>query len=169
MGMVRRQAHGHALPGMRPDSMYRIERTQGVDGSWGGRMAYRFEFDPVNRILLVRIEGPLTEELATELYGAIRKYAVATDARAGIWDFSSVTEVALSAEFIRYLASQEPAMPDATRHPRFMVAPTAVAFGLSRMFQILGGATRPLLKVVHSVDQALVELGVQSPQFKSLE
>ncbi|MGO9865387.1 MAG: hypothetical protein ACLPLR_17405 [Terriglobales bacterium] len=132
-------------------------------------MAYRFEFDPVNRILLVRIEGPLTEELATELYGAIRKYAVATDARAGIWDFSSVTEVALSAEFIRYLASQEPAMPDATRHPRFMVAPTAVAFGLSRMFQILGGATRPLLKVVHSVDQALVELGVQSPQFKSLE
>jgi hypothetical protein len=131
-------------------------------------MAYRFEFDPVNRILLVRIEGRLTEELAIALYGEIRKYSIATDARAGIWDFSLVTEVALSAEFIRHMASQEPAMPDAT-HPRFMVAPTAVAFGLSRMFQTLGGATRPLLNVVHSVDEALVELGVQSPQFKSLE
>ncbi len=131
-------------------------------------MPYRFEFDPVNRILLVRIEGRLTEELARGLYGAIRKYSVATDARAGIWDFSFVTEVALSAEFIRHLASQEPAMPDAT-HPRFMVASTAVAFGLSRMFQILGGSTRPLLKVVHSVDEALAELGAQSPQFKALD
>lgn len=31
---------------------------------------FRFEFDVVNKILLLRLEGPLTEELATELFKA---------------------------------------------------------------------------------------------------
>ena len=132
-------------------------------------MGYRFEFDPVNKILLGRVEGRLTEELATEFYGAIRKYSIATDANAGIFDHSSVTELAISSDFVRNLAHSEPAMPDATRRPRFQVAPMTAGFGLGRMFQILGEPTRPLLKVVHSVDEALAELGVQSPHFEPLE
>jgi hypothetical protein len=48
--------------------------------------SFRFEFDRVNRILLVRFEGRLTDESATEIYGGIRKYSTATDARVGIWD-----------------------------------------------------------------------------------
>jgi hypothetical protein len=34
----------------------------------------RFEFDPTNKILLLRVEGRLTEELVTEVYQAIRVY-----------------------------------------------------------------------------------------------
>jgi len=132
-------------------------------------MGYRFEFDPVNKILLGRVEGRFTEELAAEFYAAIRKYSIATDADAGIFDYSSVTEILISSDFVRRLAQSEPAMPDATRRPRFHVAPMTVGFGLSRMFQILGEGTRPLLKVVHTVDEALVELGVQSPHFEPLE
>ncbi|MGO9576966.1 MAG: hypothetical protein ACLPTQ_21865 [Terriglobales bacterium] len=131
-------------------------------------MGFRFEFDPANKILLMRFEGPLTDESLAELYRAIRTYSIATDARAGIWDYSSVTEIAVSAEHIRQLASQEPAMPDATRRPRIIVAPTAVGFGLSRMFQIAGESKRPLLRVVRTLDEAFAALDIQSPHFEPL-
>ena len=53
-----------------------------------GEMGYQFQFDAENKILLLRFEGRLTDELATELYWAVRKLSITTDARAGIWDFS---------------------------------------------------------------------------------
>jgi hypothetical protein len=117
-------------------------------------MAYRIEFDPVNRLLLFRIEGRLTDQSLTDAYQLIRQYSIATDALAGILDLSSVTEFAVSAEFIRGLASREPAMGDATRRRRVIVAPANVGFGLSRMFQIVGEPTRPLLSVVRTLDEA---------------
>jgi len=132
-------------------------------------MGSRFQFDPVNKILLGRFEGRFTEELGAEFYGAIRKCSIATDANAGIFDFSAVTQIAVSSDFVRHLAHSEPAMPDVTRRPSFFVAPMSAGFGLSRMFQILGEPTRPLLKVVHSLAEALAELGVQSPHFEPLE
>jgi hypothetical protein len=132
-------------------------------------MAFGFEFDSVNKILLGRFEGKLTDESLAEFLRAIREYSTATDASAGIGDFSSVTEFAVSAEFIRHVARQEPAMPDATRRPRILVVPATVGFGLARMFQIMGESKNPLLKVVHSMDEALAALGVQSPHFETLE
>jgi len=132
-------------------------------------MAFRFEFDPANKILLLRFEGRLTDESLAEYYRAARKYSTATDASVGIFDSSPVTEFAVSSEFIRALASQEPAMPDAFRRPRFIVAPTAVGFGLARMFQMLREPTRPLLKVVRTLDEALAALDIQSPHFEPLE
>jgi hypothetical protein len=132
-------------------------------------MGFRFEFDPVNKILLALFEGRLTDESLAELYEAIRKYSIATDATGGILDLSSVTELTVTSDFVRELASQEPAMADATRRPRFIVAPTTLEFGLSRMFQILGASTRPLLKVVHTLDEALAAFGIQSPHFEPLE
>ena len=131
-------------------------------------MAFRFEFDSANRILLLRVDGRLTDELLGELYKAIRKYSTATDARAGILDFSSVTEFAVSSEIIRQLAHQEPAMPDASR-PRIVVAPQTHAFGLFRMFQLTREDSRPRLTIVHTMDEAFAALGVQSPQFEPLE
>jgi hypothetical protein len=130
-------------------------------------MGFWFEFDPGNKVLLVRVEGRLTDELLAELYPTMRKQATATDARAGIVDFSSVSEVALSSAFVREIAKQEPAMVDATR-PRIIVAPHAVAFGLARMFQMLGESTRPLLEVVRTLDEALEKLGIRSPGFEPL-
>lgn len=123
----------------------------------------------MNKILVARSEGRLTNESLTELYRAIRKYSTATDARAGIWDLSSVTDFAATSDFLRELASQKPAMPDAENRPRFIVAPNELEFGLSRMFQIAGGTARPLLTVVRTLDEALAALGVQSPQFEPLD
>jgi len=71
-------------------------------------MGYRFEFDSVNKILLLRVEGRFTEELLTEIYRVSHRYWAATDSKTSIADFSSVTEVAVSTEFLRGFANREP-------------------------------------------------------------
>jgi hypothetical protein len=132
-------------------------------------MAYRFEFDPVNRILLARFEGQLTNEAAEQYHDALGKNWRATDARAGIWDLSGVADFAVAADFLRNLAKRKPITPGLTDHPRFIVVPATAGYGLMRMFQIAGELARPLLQVVRTVDEALTALGVESVNFKPLD
>jgi hypothetical protein len=132
-------------------------------------MSLRVEFDSANNILLIRVEGCLTDEAATELYKAIRTYSVATDARAGIWDLTPVTAFPVSTDHVRYLASLGAAMPNGNTRPRFWVVPNIAGYGLARMAGLMLDGTNPLLQVVHTMEEALAELGVQSPRFKPLE
>ena len=132
-------------------------------------MEYRFEFDPVNKILLLRFEGRLTDELVKELYWAVRRYSTLTDARAGIWDLSPVTEFAVSPECIRSLADREPAMRDPANRPRFLVAPAMLGLAVSRMVEIAVGHENPNFRIVLSLNEALAAIGVQSPHFEPLE
>jgi hypothetical protein len=125
----------------------------------------RVEFDQVNKISLMRVEGRLTDESLADLFEASRKHSTATDARVSIVDLLSVTEFALSPRFIKHLAGQKPAMADAHRLC-FIVAPEGYAFGLCRMFQLLGEATRPLLQIVHTLGEAFAAIGIQSPNFE---
>jgi len=131
-------------------------------------MGRQFEFDPVNKILLGRFEGRLTDESLGEFFRTGQKYWAETDARAAISDYTSA-EWAVSAEFLRELANQEPAVTDPAKRPRIVVASSTVGFGLSRMFQIVGERKRPLLKVVRTLDEAFAELGIESPHFEPLE
>ena len=131
-------------------------------------MTFRFEFDPVNKILLTRIEGRLTDELFAEPLRAFWKYWAATDASASIVDFSSVAEFALSSSFIRGLANRQGG-GELNARPRVIVAPADLVFGLSRMYQILGERKQPNVKVVRTLDAALVELGAESPHFEPLD
>jgi hypothetical protein len=132
-------------------------------------MRFRFEIDAGNKVLLVRVEGRLTDELMAEVYRGVRRRSSAIDVRAGIVDFSSVSDWALSSVFLSELAKQEPAMADATRRRIVVVAPAAVGFGLARMFQMLGESKRPLLEVVQTLDEALAVLEIQSAKFEPLE
>ena len=131
-------------------------------------MALLFQFDRENKILLLRVAGPLTEDVVAEVQVAIRTYSNETDAQAAIFDFSQVTEFALSTPYIQRLARQKPSMKNAADRRRVIVAPEGVGFGLSRMFQTMGESTRPLLAVVRTLDEALEALGVQSPRFERL-
>jgi|SRR5580698_891089 hypothetical protein len=132
-------------------------------------MAFWFEFDPVNKILLARFEGQLTNESAAEYHEALGKNWRATNARAGIWDLSAVSDFAVASDFLRTLAERKPITPGLTDHPRFIVVPATAGYGLMRMFQIAGESVRPLLHVVRSVDEALSALGVPSAHFELLE
>jgi anti-anti-sigma regulatory factor len=125
----------------------------------------RVEFAQVNNISLIRVEGQLTDESLADLYEAIGRYSTATDARVSIVDLSSVSEFALSSGFIRHLADQKPVMADAKRRC-FIVAREGYAFGLCRMFQLMGEATRPLLQIVQTLGEAFAAIGIQSPYFE---
>jgi hypothetical protein len=107
--------------------------------------------------------------LLAEIYRQVRTHTRAIDVRAGIVDFSSVNDWALSSAFLRELAKQEPAMADAARRRLIVVAPAAVGFGLARMFQMLGESTRPLLEVVRTLEAALAALGAESVDFEPFE
>jgi len=132
-------------------------------------MGFWFEFDPTNKILLGRFAGRLTDHSLSEYYSAVRKYARATDARAGIFDLSLVTEIAISTKHSRNLAHQEPAMPDPLKRPSIVVAPTLPGQGLARVFQIAGAPTRPLMQIAKSMEEAFAALGVKSPHFEPFE
>ena len=93
-------------------------------------MGYRFEFDPLNKILLLRFEGRLTEELVAEVYQAAQEYWATTDAKMGIADFSKVTEVAVSTGFLRQFANREP-VGDSAKYPRVVIAPSATYLTVS--------------------------------------
>ena len=131
-------------------------------------MPIRFEFDQVNKILLFRVDGQLTDELLGEVYRAIRRYSIATSAAAVIFDLSGVTKFVVSSEFVRRLAQGAPAIPDAER-PRVVVAPQTDGFGLVRMFQLAGEQTRPKFSAVKTMDEALRILQAKSPEFKPID
>jgi hypothetical protein len=132
-------------------------------------MPFRFEFDAANKILLMRFKGRLTKESALELYQAIRTHSTATDASAGIWDFSSMTEVALSAEFLRRMVDLEPAMPDGAKRPRVVIPPPTAGLSILRILEVAAQVTRPRFKVVRNMEEALAALGVQPPHFQPLQ
>jgi len=125
----------------------------------------RVEFDQVNEISLIRVEGRLTDESLADLDEASRKCSTATEARVAIVDLSSVSEFALSCDFIRRLAHRKPDKGDTSRLC-FIIAPQELAFGLCRMFQIEGEVLRPLLRVVRTFGEAFAAIGIRSLYFE---
>jgi hypothetical protein len=69
-------------------------------------MGSRYEFDEEHKVLLVRLDGLLSEESLGPLRSAWEKYWAATKPRAEIIDCSGLTEFAISSDRIRQLAKQ---------------------------------------------------------------
>ena len=128
-------------------------------------MPYRFEFDSTNRILFCRFEGRVTDEGLTNFYRMAPEYVASLNPRAGLVDLSAVTSFDVTVHTIRQLAWSDPIMPQ-TSQPRFIVAVSFHIFGMARMFEFEGEATRPNLHVVRSLDEAWAVLGVQGPKFE---
>jgi DNA-binding NarL/FixJ family response regulator len=128
---------------------------------------FQFEFDPESKILHGKFNGQIT-------CASIRDYCVtaaslwdATDFRGSAIDLSGVTSVDVTPDEILELAAAPPTDPFASR-PRVIVAPTAQLFGLARMFQMAGKATRPNLHIVQDSHQVFALLGVTTPRFQPI-
>jgi hypothetical protein len=126
-----------------------------------------FEFDAKNRILRCRFDGRVTDEALKEWYRLAAEYVAQTDPRAAVFDLSAVTSFDVSAEIIRELAKSAPVVPDPSRS-RCIVAPSPKIFGMMRMFEIEGEATRPNWHMVHTQQEAWAILGVEGSQSKPL-
>ena|SRR5579871_639872 len=126
-------------------------------------MSYHFEFDSQNAVLLAVVYGRIDDTEMQELYFGMRKRKDEDHALTGVIDFTEVTDFDVRSETIRGLANMPPNFEDPTI--RAAVAPTDFLFGIARMFQAHGAATRKQLYIVRTLNEALVLLGVESPQF----
>lgn len=124
--------------------------------------AYDFEFDPAKRILRCTFRGRVTDEDLTNFYRMAAKHVSSLDPDAGVTDFSAVTSFEVTSQTIRALAMSAPAMPQASR-PRIILAASAHIFGMARMFEFEGEATRPNLHVVRTLEEAWIILGIEAP------
>ena len=129
-------------------------------------MELQFECDQLNKISLIRVEGLLTDKSLGILYESNRRHCAVTAALGGIVDLSSVREFALTTSCIQQLADQRPLIAEAKRSC-IIVAPEDYAFGLCRMFQLMGEERRPLLQIVRTMAEAFAAIEIRFPHFAS--
>jgi hypothetical protein len=134
-------------------------------------MPYYFEFDSNHRILRGSFVDHVTDDELVDYYHVAALLSDSLRPRAGVTDLSRAT-ASVRGETVRNLAKLPPAMLDANR-PRFIVAESDHIFGLARMFQMHGEASRPNLHVTRSSEEAWELLGISETEFqpisKSLE
>jgi hypothetical protein len=128
-------------------------------------VSYHFEFDSANRIARVRLEGVLADEEMKRCYREAGEYFASINPRASVFDLSAVTSLEVTSRVVHELANSPPILPDPSR-PRVIVAPSPATFGMARMFEIVGGSTRPNHHTVRTAQEAWAILGVWEPQFK---
>jgi hypothetical protein len=131
-------------------------------------MSYRFEFDASSGLLQGRLEGRVTSEELTEYYRTAVKFARMKNPRSGITDMTGITSFEVTPQTVRELAGMRPAIPDQDLL-RVIVASSPEVFGMARMFESHGEATRPNLHVVRTCKEALVIVGVLEPKFEPID
>ena len=129
-------------------------------------LAYRFEFDVKNRIIRGQFSDKVNDAELVDFYRTAARICRALAPEAGITDLTGATSLVTSGT-IRALAKLPPVMPQPDR-PRFIVAASDEVYGLARMFQMAGEATRPNLHVIRSNEEAFATLGVDEPEFHAI-
>jgi hypothetical protein len=128
-------------------------------------VAFVFDFDPIHQILRSIFSGQVSDEtlLNHQCIGAL--LVTSLDPRFAIIDLSAADPFAVTAAGMRTLAKLPPPMPKTDR-PRVVIAPSDHTFGMARIFEVAGEATRPSLHVVRSVREAWAILGVEMKKAK---
>lgn len=119
--------------------------------------------DEAHRVLYVRFEGIVTDEVLLCRYEQVREWVAVHGHCSSISDFSDVTSFEVTSAGVRQLAAHAPLVPD--EFLRVVVAPQDVAFGMTRMFGIVGSETRNRVDVVRTVAEAHRVVGVESLHF----
>lgn len=131
-------------------------------------MGSRLDFDATNKIVLLSVVGVLTDKTLFDGYATFKKFCQRYGSSWNcIVDYTRLTKVAITSNGIRHLANKPPIF--AMDCVVLNVAPENAMFGMARMFQILSSDARPNFQVVHTMDEALKRIGVQSPNFAPVE
>jgi hypothetical protein len=128
---------------------------------------YSLQADPEHRVVLVTLGRVVTEESALAAYTAVEQFIAAQGPHSGITDLSDVEKLRVSADFVWRLAAKAPMIPDGMS--RIAVAPRPHIYGMSRMFQITARQQGRLPDVVHTLQEAFELLGLESPQFRTID
>ncbi len=128
-------------------------------------MAFVFDFDPTHQILRSTFSGKVTDEELLNHQRVGLLLVTSLDPRFAIIDLSAADPFEVTADGMRALAKLPPAMPKMDR-PRVIIAPSDHTFGMARIFEVEGEATRPNLHVVRSMKEAWVILGIEMEEAK---
>jgi len=131
-------------------------------------VGFRFEFDSARRILLINMEGEISDSVIRQLDGAVRKHVSEKKPDVQIVDCSGITKFAMSSDFVRHLGKRKPSAY-ALQARRLIIAPTPVSFGLARMYQMAGEPQHSGVIIVRSMKEALSELGIEQATFEPLK
>lgn len=129
-------------------------------------MQSSFGFDHRHDILLGIIVGEFSDADLHRLLDELKRHAKTLRPVAVITDLSEAA-VTLSTDGV--WSAAQLSSPFAEETIRFLVAPDDHAFGLGRMYQMMGGESRENLTVVRSSDEALAALDVRDPLFEPVE
>ncbi|HXJ16220.1 MAG TPA: hypothetical protein VNM68_03385 [Candidatus Polarisedimenticolia bacterium] len=130
-------------------------------------MPYTFDFDHANRILRSRLSGRVTDAVLKDFFRIGSEHAARVQPSAGVVDLSEVTSFEVSAQTIEELAKLAPALSNWNPR-RVVIASSPEIYGMMRMFEMQGEATRPDLHVVRTEREAWAILAVHKPRFEPL-
>ena len=120
-------------------------------------MPFSFHFDADTKMFHVQAVGPVNDLQLMELYNRLHREPGFTACCPILCDFTEVTEVSISSSVIESLAKS------ARSYTNFVavIAPRAVAFGLSRMYQIIADPEDARINVFAEAKEALAWLGTK--------
>jgi hypothetical protein len=124
-------------------------------------MGVFLSLDDFNRVLFIRFEGVLTDQVLLDRYQQVRAWMENHGSISSITDFSEVTSFDVTAQGVNLLAANSPMVPDG--YLRVVVAPQDEAYGMSRMFEMVGSLTRNRVDIVRTMEEAYVLAGIKKP------
>lgn len=130
-------------------------------------MPHHFEFDSEHRILLIVMEGDIDGDEIQTIDREMRQQIVNMQPAAGISDLTAVRNFNVPGEIMRSAALQPAPFPPQT--PRFIVAPTDLLFGMSRMYELVADRPAGKLQIVRRREEALEAIGARNPRFERLD
>jgi len=126
----------------------------------GAYMGVFLSSDELHRILCLRFEGIITDDVLLSSFDRVREWMHGNGLRSSITDFTGVESFQVTASAVNQLAAKRPLVPDGFL--RIVVAPQDEIFGMTRMFEMLGSKTRDRVDVVRTVAEAYTLAGVES-------
>jgi|SRR5689334_5658011 hypothetical protein len=122
-------------------------------------MPVNVRVDRSQKLVVTTYSGHVTDEDVARQISEINRHGPYDEEFRAITDFTAVTQFEISSDQIRLVAESKSPLEKARR---VMVAPSDVAYGTSRMFQMLAGRTRPNISVVRTLDEAYKALAVDA-------
>ncbi len=120
-----------------------------------------FSYDPGTRVRTATYRGVITDASLLGAYEGLMSGPDYVPEHDSLVDLRSVTRFDVTAETLRVMIDRIAAQATGSRRPRTaLVAPTDVAYGLARMYELLSGPDAPRhYQVFRDMDDALRWLG----------
>lgn len=155
-----------------PELAARVQVVRGVSDAYAAlrlkeppRTEFYWEFAAAERVLAVRYQGLVNDQGMIDSYWETAKVVDLCDPAVAVADLSAATHFDVRPDAVRSLADHPSYFKES--HRRYVIAPSDIQYGMARMFQILGEATRRELKIVRSWADLYETLGIaREPLFE---